>query len=261
MKVNMRYRSLWVVAASALWVGVMVPTYAQAPKPAATSSAPTFAKDIAPILQDKCEVCHRAEGMAPMSLISYAEVRPWARSIRTRTMAREMPPWAIDKTVGIQEFANDRSLSDAQIKLIADWVDAGAPAGDPKDMPPAKQWPGANVWQLAEYFKRPPDLIVKSDRYMMPAVSEDQWWQPMSDYVFPADVWVAGTETRPAQESRKVVHHAGTHLFQKEDPEFVKLRSALLGGKVTDAGLVAPAKARPTDSIDPATLVDPEPGG
>ena len=250
-------RSLLVVAVSAVWVGVPVPASAQTPKP----SAPTFAKDILPIFQQSCQVCHRADGMAPMSLVSYNDVRPWARAIRTRVMNREMPPWALDRTVGIQSFANDQSLSDEQIKTVVAWVDAGAPAGDPKDMPPAKQWPAGDVWQLAEYFKRPPDLVVKSGRYMMPAVSMDQWWQPMSDYVFPEDRWVAGTETRPAAISRKVVHHAGTHLYQREDPEFVKNRAALLGGKVMDAKVVAPPTTKPTDSFDPKDLEDPEPGG
>ena len=245
-----------VVVVAAVLVGVPAASFAQAPK-----ASPTFSKDIVPIFQERCQVCHRPDGMAPMSLVSYNDVRPWARSIKTRVTNHEMPPWAIDRTVGIQEFANDRSITEQQIKTIADWVDAGAPAGDPKDAPAAKQWPSGDVWQLEDYFKRPPDLVVKSGTYMMPAVSMDQWWQPMSDYVFPEDVWVAGTETRAAARSRKVVHHAGTHLYQDEDPEFVKIRSGLLGGKAMDASVAAPEKTRPTDSIDPKTLVAPEPGG
>src|ERR1044071_6168953 len=97
------------------------------------SEAITFAKDIAPIFQEKCEICHRAEGMAPMSLTNYAEIRPWVRAIKTKVQGRDMPPWYVDKTVGIQQFANDRSLSDHEIDLIARWVDAGAPQGDPRD--------------------------------------------------------------------------------------------------------------------------------
>src|ERR1700687_1919704 len=89
-----------------------------------------------------------AKDVAPMSLVTYAETRPWAKSIRERVISRNMPPWHIDKTVGIQEFQNDRSLSDAQIDTIVRWVNAGAPLGDVKDLPPAKVWPDEEGWQL-----------------------------------------------------------------------------------------------------------------
>src|SRR6202161_1572712 len=108
----------------------------------------TFAKDVAPILQAKCEECHHAGTAAPMSLVTYSETRPWAKSIRERVVTRNMPPWHLDKTVGIQQFQNDMSLSDQQIAVIARWVDAGAPLGDLKDMPPPKQWPNDDGWQL-----------------------------------------------------------------------------------------------------------------
>ena len=96
----------------------------------------TFTKDIAPIFQQKCESCHRPSSIAPMSLMSYQETRPWAASIREAVANREMPPWHIDKTVGIQEFKNDRSLSDEQIATIVTWIDDGAPRGKAEDMPP-----------------------------------------------------------------------------------------------------------------------------
>ena len=91
----------------------------------------TYAKDVAPILQQKCQVCHQPNSIAPMSLLTYREARPWARSIKAKVLAREMPPWHIDKTVGIQRFKNDRSLSDDEIETIVGWVDAGAPQGNP----------------------------------------------------------------------------------------------------------------------------------
>src|SRR5262245_46653812 len=103
-------------------------------------SAPTFTKDVAPILQEKCQSCHRPGYIAPMSLLTYEETRPWAKSIKERVVKGQMPPWHIDKTVGIQHFANDRSLTDQQIDTIVRWVDGGAEKGDAKDMPPAKQW-------------------------------------------------------------------------------------------------------------------------
>ena len=97
----------------------------------------TFTRNIAPILQARCEDCHRPGTAAPMSLVTYEETRPWAKSIKERVVRREMPPWHIDQTVGVKHFANDRSLSETQIDTIARWVDGGAPKGDAKDMPPA----------------------------------------------------------------------------------------------------------------------------
>src|SRR6266403_3212113 len=114
--------------------------------------APTFTKDIAPIFQDKCEACHRPDSIAPMSLMTYTEARPWARSIKTRVADHQMPPWQIDRSVGIQKFKNDRSLTDDQVDTIVRWVDAGAPQGDPKDMPGAKQWPDGQGWNFAAMF-------------------------------------------------------------------------------------------------------------
>ena len=96
-----------------------------------TSSTVTFTKDVAPILQQSCQSCHHPGTAAPMSLITYEDVRPWAKSIKARVAAREMPPWHLDKTVGIRDFKNDISLSDADISTITRWVDNGAVQGDP----------------------------------------------------------------------------------------------------------------------------------
>src|SRR5467141_2447535 len=127
----------------ALSVTLMLPAVAAA---ADGSKTPTFSRDIAPIFQEKCEACHRPDSMAPMSLMTYTEARPWARSIKARVGDRQMPPWQIDRTVGVQKFKNDRSLTDDQVETIVRWVDAGAPQGDPKDMPPARQWPDGQGW-------------------------------------------------------------------------------------------------------------------
>src|SRR6266568_4989308 len=121
-----------------LSAALVVPWSAAAADAAKT---PTFTRDIAPIFQDKCEACHRPDSIAPMSLMTFTEARPWARSIKARVSDRQMPPWQIDRTVGIQKFKNDRSLTDDQVDTIVRWIDAGAPQGDPKDMPPARQWP------------------------------------------------------------------------------------------------------------------------
>ena len=97
-----------------------------------------------------------------MSLLNYQETRPWARSIKNKVVAREMPPWHIDKNVGIQEFKQDRSLSDHEIQLIATWVDAGAPRGNPADAPPPIELPDFGAWEVE------PDVIVTSPPHTVP---------------------------------------------------------------------------------------------
>src|SRR3954466_15620707 len=126
MRLSDRLARHVAAAACACAVGLMLPAAAAA---ADTAKTPTFTRDVAPIFQEKCEACHRPDSIAPMSLVTYEDARPWARSIRNRVEARNMPPWSIDKTVGIQEFKNDRSLNDAQIATIVKWIDAGAPKG------------------------------------------------------------------------------------------------------------------------------------
>jgi hypothetical protein len=183
----------------------------------ADSSRPvTFAKDIAPIFQDKCEGCHRAGSMAPMSLVTYQEVRPWVKSIRERVITRNMPPWHLDKTVGIQHFANDCSLSDAQMNTIVRWADSGAPLGDTKDLPPAKQWSTDDGWQLAKQFG-PPDFVVKSEPYTMPSHGQDVWFKPLTDIGVTEERWVRAVEMRPSTPAgRRIVHHALASLRQDE---------------------------------------------
>jgi hypothetical protein len=123
----------------------------------APSRTVTFSKHIAPVLQRSCENCHRTNGVAPMPLTTYEEVRPWARSIKRKTGAREMPPWFIEKGIGIQSFKDDPSLTDAEIADIATWVDNGAPQGNPADMPPPRRYADASGWSIGT-----PDLIVSS---------------------------------------------------------------------------------------------------
>ena len=180
----------------------------------AQGAGPTFARDIAPIFQEKCQTCHRPGQMGPMPLTTYQEVRPWVRAIKTKVVNREMPPWHIDRTVGVQGFLNDISLTDTQIDTIARWVDGGAAAGDPKDMPPAKQWPNDLAWRLEEMFNRPPDLTVKSTPWTQPAEGQDQWWQPVVDTGLTEDRWIRAVEVRPTLKGRRIVHHGNSALAE-----------------------------------------------
>jgi hypothetical protein len=161
-----------LIPAVGLLVVMTVSTGAQ------SSSAPsgevTFTRDIAPILQRSCQGCHNPTGVAPMPLTTYEEVRPWSRAIKTRTglgsRAGVMPPWFVERNIGIQRFKHDPSLSEAEIAKIATWVDSGAPRGNPADMPPAKDFANADAWILGQ-----PDLVLKSPEIVVPATGPDKW--------------------------------------------------------------------------------------
>src|SRR5690349_13565209 len=182
----------------------------------------TFSKDVAPIFQSKCQECHQPNSIAPMSLITYQDARPWARSIKERVATRQMPPWHIDKSVGVQKFKNDMSLSDEQIETIVKWVDAGAPMGDLKDMPPAKPLVADNQWKAVRDGFGPPDLVVKSPEYTMPAEHQDVWFRPASALPVTEPKWVKLVEIRPSSvKARKIIHHSIAHLVLKDDPDAI----------------------------------------
>jgi len=134
----------------------------------------TFSRDIAPILQRSCQNCHRPDGVAPMSLVTYTDIRPWARAIKQRTSvgpkAGVMPPWYIEKNVGIQKYKNDPSLSATEIAMIGKWADAGAPEGNRADLPPARSFADANTWAIGT-----PDLIVRTKDITVKGDAPD-WW-------------------------------------------------------------------------------------
>jgi hypothetical protein len=183
---------------------------------AADAQTPTFTKDIAPIFQQKCETCHRADGMAPMSLTTYEEARPWVKSIAQRVSTHAMPPWQIDRTVGIQKFKNDRSLSDQQVATIVAWANNGAPKGDMADMPAAVKWPEGQGWTMTAKYGAP-DLTVKSQPWTVPAEGQDAWWRPETPTGLTEARWVRAIEIRPVTvEMRKVTHHALARLQQDE---------------------------------------------
>ncbi|MBI1875631.1 MAG: hypothetical protein HYZ58_18690 [Acidobacteria bacterium] len=201
------------------------------------AGTPTFTKDVAPILQDKCQACHREGYMAPMSLVTYEDARPWVKAIKSRVASRQMPPWHIDKTVGIQRFKNDRSLTDDQIDTIVRWVDAGAPKGDPKDMPPPKQFARDDVWGFAEMFG-PPDLIIKSTPYTVPAVAQDAWYKPVVETGLTERRWVRAIEIHPSTvKGRKITHHALARLLQDEPGSRELRASSAADDDQTSAGL------------------------
>jgi len=178
------------------------------------SDQPTFAKDVAPILQRSCVSCHRAGEMAPMSLQTYEEARPWARSIKARTASHEMPPFHIDKSIGITSFKNDPSLTSDEIATIGRWVDAGAPRGNPADMPAPRQFADTSAWQFT------PDIVVKFPAYKVPAAGPDLYGNLYADIPISKDRYIQAVQTRAATPgSRKVVHHALTYAVDSDDKD------------------------------------------
>jgi hypothetical protein len=178
----------------------------------------TFNKDVSPILQAKCQSCHEPGSIGPMSLVTYQDARPWARSIKARVEARQMPPWHIDRSVGVTKFKNDMSLSDEQVATISAWVDGGALEGNKADFKP-KPVATSLFWQAERDGYGPPDLVIKSAEYTMPAVSQDQWWRPTSEIPITEPRWIKMVEIRPTNiASRKILHHSiAYHVLNPEN--------------------------------------------
>ena len=199
-------RTLVVVLAFGVTAAVAAPSFAGSE----AEGALTYYKDVLPIIQDNCQSCHRPSGqnisgnVAPMSFMDYHETRPWARAIARKVEAHEMPPWFASGPRGV--FSNERGLTDTEIDTIVRWVDAGAPAGDAADAPPAKQWveEGTGGWSVGK-----PDFIVKMPE---PYFIEDDvydlnitFYKKLTDLDLPEDTWVKGWEFRTGDN--RVTHH------------------------------------------------------
>ena len=189
--------------------------------PGEADGTPTFSKDVAPILQRSCQSCHQPTGIAPMSLLTYREARPWARSIRDRVERRLMPPWHLDASVGIREYKNDISLSDAEVGTIMRWVDGGAPEGNPDDMPAPLTFPPGDGWAVERELGRPPDFIIQSTPYTVVANGQDQWWEPELEFEgFDTPRYIRAAEFKPSfPGGMKVAHHGHAYLRAKEIEE------------------------------------------
>jgi mono/diheme cytochrome c family protein len=188
-----------VACATLIAIAASSVTLAQAPAPGA-AAAVTFHKDIEPILQKNCQSCHRPGQIAPMSLLSYPAVRPWARAIKTKVVAREMPPWFADPHAG-PLYTTDRSLQQPDIDLIAKWVDSGAPEGDAKDAPPPVEWP-KDGWVIQ------PDYVVRGPSFKVPARPPSnviEWTVIIVPTGFTKDTWITSVEIKPSD--LQVTHH------------------------------------------------------
>ena len=262
-------------------MGLVVACVIVAAMPAAAQTAGqpvTFSKDVAPILQRSCQQCHRPDSIAPMSLFTYEQVRPFARAIKQRTQQAYvpgqrgvMPPWLLERNIGIQKLREDPRLTDEEIATIARWVDSGAPQGNPADMPPPRTFADNSLWFLGK-----PDLIVASPPVLVKGIGPD-WWgdfgETPSVQAITEDRYAASAEYKETSDLSKlrnapgfkaaastgsqgkvalvVFHHAGTAVSRPGEP----LESAAGGGLSLhevgrngdifhpDAGKLVPAKA------------------
>src|ERR1051326_8183798 len=160
-------------------------------------AAVTFHKDVEPLLQARCQSCHRPGEAAPMSLLSYADARPWAKAIKQAVLVRKMPPWFEDGKHA--SFANDRRLSQAEIDTLVAWADGGAKEGDAKDAP--KPLTFADGWVMG----KPDQVIEMPEAYQVPASGTIEYTYFVVPTGFTEDRWVRQGEVRPGEKS--VVHH------------------------------------------------------
>ena len=189
----------------------------------------TFTRDVAPILQQNCQICHREGAIGPMSLITYEQARLYAPLIKLKVTTQEMPPYQYDTDVGIQGLKNDMRLSPEEIETIAQWVDQGAAEGDPADMPPARRFADLDEWRLrAEYDYGPPDIVVESQPITIPAVGQDLWWEPLVPIGNTTPRYIRAIEVKPSLEGRMVVHHATSTMSVMKDGELTSM-----GGRFT----------------------------
>ena len=160
------------------------------------SQTPTFTKDVAPIFQNKCEACHRPDSIAPMSLVTYEDARPWAKSIKAAVASRKMPPWFADPQFG--HFSNDARLSDSELKTIQAWADGGALEGNARDLPPAPKF--VDGWAMGK-----PDQVIDIGEDHEVTPGEDAYEHFVVPTNFKEGKWVRAAEIRPG--NRQVLHH------------------------------------------------------
>ena len=195
------------------------------------TSSVTFTKDVAPILQQHCQTCHRPGEAAPFPLLTYEQARPWAASMKRVVKQKMMPPWFADPRYG--RFANDPSLTEQQISMISAWVAAGAPAGNSLDAPPARDW--AKGWNIAQ-----PNLVLRMPKpVQIPARGEVEYTYEIVPTHFTEDRWVQMSEFRPGSPAH--VHHAVVYIRPPDSPW---LRHAPIGESFTASTLEDPMERR-----------------
>ncbi len=205
---------------------------AETPAAATTQGQLTFTKDVAPILQRSCQNCHRPDSIAPMSLLTYEEARPWAKAIKENVVLRNMPPWHIDPNVGIHEFKNSVALSDQEIATIAKWVDSGAPKGNPDDMPPPRKFDDNAKWSIGT-----PDLIVAMSKdLVVPGKAPDTWKNVVADPGLTEDRYIKAVEVKPTKGFRAIHHLGATLVYPDGGQALIQAYGIGKNGNIFDEG-------------------------
>ena len=195
-----------------------------------SSDEVTFTKDVLPILQRSCQKCHRPGTAAPMSLLTYDEARPWARAIKDRVIARQMPPWHLDRSIG--EFDADPSLTDAEIATISTWADGGAPRGNPADAPPPLELADLEQWTYGD-----PDLIVSmKDGFMIPSEGADFYPSEVVDPGLTEDRYVKWVQIIPSAWC--CVHHSHVYVSVPETAEDLEEFKLGMGSNTEEIDLI-----------------------
>jgi len=167
----------------------------------AAANSVTFNKDVLPILENNCQQCHRPGEIAPMSLLTYTDARPWAKAIKAAVVSQKMPPWFADPKIG--HFANDRTLSEAQIQTLVAWADNGAPEGDAKDKPAPRTFQAG--WNIK------PDMVIEMPKaYQLPATGTIDYQYILVKGDIKEDLWVKAAEMRPSNNA--VLHHGKVYV-------------------------------------------------
>jgi hypothetical protein len=221
---------------------------------AAPNTTPTFNKDVLPILEKRCQDCHRPGEAAPMALMNFNDARPWAKAIRQAVITKKMPPWFADPSVG--HFANDRSLSQAEIDTLIAWVDGGTKEGDVKDAPAPRKF--VEGWNIGK-----PDLVLQMPTaFDVPATGKIDYQYVIIPTGLTQDTWVSKIEVRP--EARANMHHVIVHLREPGSKWFAEHQAGVVfipargegGGGATGLGGYVPGEAfAPEGTPHRATLI------
>jgi mono/diheme cytochrome c family protein len=218
------------VLACAFVAALAMPAAKAAGQGQTSPTGPTFTKDVLPILQRSCQKCHRPGTAAPMSLLSYQDVRPWARSIRQKVSTRQMPPWHIDRSIG--EYLEDPSLSDEQIATIVAWIDNGLPQGNPADAPPPLQFSARDEWTYGE-----PDLVVEmKNGFTIPATGPDFTPSEVVDPGITEDRYVKWVQIIP--QAWRTVHHSHVYVSMLEGTDTTGLQLGMGSNRDDELDLI-----------------------
>ena len=217
-------RTLWIGAATVALVATFFfqgavraqVTFASSASSRGDIADVTYARDVAPIIQQNCTICHQQGGIGPMELVDYDDVRRYARRIKAYVADRVMPPYYYDNDIGIQELKHDWRLSDEDINTIVAWVDQGTPLGDPDNLPVQTEVLDANDWSLMLDFGQP-DLVVPSTPIDVPASGLDMWHRPFVPVGNTEERCIKALQVKPQGSAKAVVHHANSTFRLLQD--------------------------------------------